>query len=180
MNVTNLWTEVTTVSARLNTLSNQRKIAEIPEIQSLANHLLGLIEQIRQSHAELNIAKGKATFADLVGTTQDFYGTDGNKFKIGDYVFEALQDDNDGYRSSLGDIVPAEGNFPSKAYCRVRVEEVNSGIQMKEADGGAGLFMDSGYALRDLKSGEVLAAFGTDNEDDYYPCFVFWEFTPKK
>jgi hypothetical protein len=177
-----LWNAIGNLSVQLSGMVKDRNIQVVQ--QQIAN-MSANIERIRQYVAEDNLSKGQARFVDLVGTTQDFYGTDGNKIKLGDYVFEVKEDDNDGYRSSLGEIVPAEGKFPSSAYCRVRIEEVNIRVKVKGEDRDKLMpsyqfYMDSGYVLRDVQSNEILTAFGTDNEDDYYPSFVFWGYDPIK
>jgi hypothetical protein len=108
------------------------------------------------------------TFRDFIDTVQDFYGVDGFKFKIGNYIFEAKEDDNDGYRSGLGDVVEVtSGTFSSQPLAKVKIEEVNSRIAINHFN------MDSGFVLMDVNTHQILVAFGTDNEDDYYPCYVF-------
>ena len=39
-----------------------------------------------------------------VGIVAYLYGVDGNSFKLDDCVFEAIEDESDGYRSCLEDI----------------------------------------------------------------------------
>lgn len=116
-------------------------------------------------------------FNKLINWTAGFYGIDGQKFKLGRYVFE-VTDNGDGYRSYLDEIKEVTenfGNFSPKCLAMVTVTKANP-IGLREQN--APIYnIDSGYRLIDEK-GHVWLTFGTDNENDYYPIFVF-EYTPK-
>lgn len=98
-----------------------------------------------------------------MGHEYDFYGVDCNAFCIGingkKIAFEAIEDPDDGYRSSLGNVVVSlEGKvFFSRPIARVSFEEL------------AGV----GWQLRDVTDDHVWLQFGTDSNDTYYPTFVF-------
>ena len=97
-----------------------------------------------------------------------FYGSNGNKFKLDDLVFEALEDPNDGYRSSLGAIVVRNDKsiFQRKPLAKVRMEilELN----------------DSYYhVLIDINTNHEWLRIGTGDIDDYYPYFVY-DYNPDK
>jgi len=97
----------------------------------------------------------------LVGQEFDFYGVDNNSFKLGDTVFEALEDEDDGYRSSLGSIEVKDPEgliFFQTVIARVRVENAPN---------------IDGHQLVDIDDGHVWLEIGTSDYDDYYPCFVF-------
>jgi hypothetical protein len=110
-------------------------------------------------------------FDTFVGKTVDLYGVDGNCFKIGiegnTLVFEALEDEDDGYRSCMGsvEIKNPEGLiFFDKPVARGTVRENESSIADLE-----------GYSIVDEDDHEWLV-FGTNYMDSYYPCFVFaWQ-----
>lgn len=119
-------------------------------------------------------------FNVLTGCRLDFYGAVDGKFKLGTQIWEAQQNDCDGWRSSLGQVVwlPDDRTiFEQEPLARVRVEEVSRDYwQRTEQD--AVVNVDSGYRLVDVEDGHVWLVFGTDREDDWYPCYVF-VFTPK-
>lgn len=99
----------------------------------------------------------------LVGKEFDFYGVDNLCFKLGDQIFEAVENEDDGYRSYLGSVeVRDRGDliFPRLSFARVRLEDQSD-------------YNFSGYAIVGVADGHVWLCFGTDNMDDYYPCFTF-------
>lgn len=105
---------------------------------------------------------------EMIGNVWPFYGVDGNTFKLGDAVFEAVEDPSDGYRSMMDrvDAVIGEGSiFFGSSIALVRVERID------ERD-----FV--GYQLVDAHDGHVWLKLGTDEYDDYYPCFTF-RYEPK-
>lgn len=108
------------------------------------------------------------TFEDLVGQTVSFFGVNCNCFKLGNQVFEAIEDEDNGYRSYLQSVEVAQGNivFPQHKLARVRVEEFCDG------------YFD-GYRLVGVTDGHEWLRFGTDNIDDYYPGFIFY-YQPKQ
>lgn len=105
-------------------------------------------------------------FKDIVGKRFGFYGVDGNRFKLGRWVFEALEDEEDGYRSHLKDI---ERRDHSDAIFFKRVLAVVKVIEFEETEG----YGDEGWRFVDVKDGHVWLEIGTNNVDDYYPCFYF-------
>lgn len=111
-------------------------------------------------------------FKDLIGTKQKFYGVDACAFKLGDYVFEAIEDESDGYRSYLGsiEITNKVCIFYQRPIAIVEVMEVE-----RFNEQGWGLF--TGFVL--CEEGYEWLVVGTDNNDDYYPCFMF-NYYPKE
>jgi hypothetical protein len=99
-----------------------------------------------------------------------FYGVDNNvmclqadRWESKKIAFEALEDENDGYRSMLEELreVPVENYiFFQTPIALVRVEEI------KDRDGFYG------WQLVDVKTQHVWLRFGTE-EDDCYPQFIF-------
>jgi len=112
-----------------------------------------------------------------------FYGVFNNMFKIDDLVMEALEDPNDGYRSSMGAVChykskdDVKTQFHKKPLARVELEAFNGALE----DLGLDSYDDNfdGYVLRDLDTNHIWLVFGTDHADDYYPCFKFW-YNPDK
>lgn len=96
-------------------------------------------------------------FEDLVGKSGILGAVDGFMFRIGDLTFEALEDENDGYRSALGEFRLVNNIRPT---FREKVTIRTDG--------------DYFYLINELEK-EVLKV-GTDYADDYYPHFRFlWE-----
>lgn len=107
------------------------------------------------------------SFEVLMDKEHKFYGVDNNCFKLGNQVFEVVENEDDGYRSFLGSI-EILGNwkemgliFPKYSFARVKLEESYEGYDFE------------GYHLIDTDDGHVWLRFGTENTSDYYPCFVF-------
>lgn len=108
-------------------------------------------------------------FDELVGQECDFYGVDTNQFKLDDTVWEAVEDESDGYRSML-DVVEQRadiGLFFHAPIARVRVEHIPDERPGEYSD------IDDVYYLRDVTDGHVWLRFGTTSVDDYYPAFTF-------
>ena len=111
----------------------------------------------------------KDPFAGVIGKEFAFYGVDNECFKLGDQVFEALEDEDDGYRSYLGsvEVVNREGLiFFNTPLATVMVEEVDDAHS-------------DGYQLVDVADGHVWLYFGTDHTDSWYPMFIF-RYQPRK
>ena len=104
---------------------------------------------------------------ELLGKKFGFYGVDNNCFKLGRKIYEAIENEDDGYRSYLDsvNIVNIDGIFFNKPLGYVEVKAIDTG------------YFD-GYIVEDVKDGHVWLRVGTDNADDYYPMFVF-EYQPK-
>lgn len=106
-------------------------------------------------------------FNDLIGEEVSFYGVDMNEFKLGDTVFEAIEDESDGYRSYLGSIEVKDSNdlfFPFPL-ATVKIEEFDDGYT-------------EGIKLVDVSDAHEWLIVGTSNYNDYYPYFVF-DYKPK-
>ena len=101
-------------------------------------------------------------FKLLEGKEFYFYGVNENKFKIDDLVFEALEDPNDGYRSSLGAIVVIGDTdiYHKRPLAKVKMVYDDSGDDLL-------------YKLIDVDIGYVWLTVGTGEFGDYYPYFIF-------
>jgi hypothetical protein len=102
--------------------------------------------------------------------TFKFYGVCGNCYKLNEIVWEALKDENDGYRSYLKSIEISEEK-EKYAFTFYPIAEVKV-IETKEEYGF------SGFCLIDINDGHVWLKIGTNYRDDYYPYFVF-NYEPK-
>jgi len=105
---------------------------------------------------------------ELTYKTGKFYGVCNNCFKIGSVVFEALEDENDGYRSSL------------KGVNVLTDEEVKSRdlIFFHESIAQVKIITDEdNLYLADTTTGHTWLRVGTDTTDSCYPMFRF-EYTP--
>jgi hypothetical protein len=105
-----------------------------------------------------------------VGLEADFYGVDCNSFKLDNCVFEAVEDESDGYRSMMSEVRMQDCTdnliFFKTPIARVRVED--------ESEGSYDHRGFDGYKLVDVKDGHVWLLFGTDDPTDYYPSFTFY------
>lgn len=122
-------------------------------------------------------------FEDLIGSTELFFGVDGNTFCLGSGIYEAVQDPDDGYRSYCEDIEMVQDAsklvFFKQPIARVRVEKYSvNGIRNTTGDS---LWFDNfrGWRLVDIDDGHEWLIFGTDNTEDYYPCALF-SYVPKE
>jgi hypothetical protein len=101
-------------------------------------------------------------------TEFEFYGVCGNRYKLDDTVWEAIEDPGDGYRSYLGSIelvMHGEDIFFPDPIATITVEKFD------EED-------SNGYRLIDIKDQHIWLEIGTANTNDYYPYFVF-RYEPK-
>jgi hypothetical protein len=105
------------------------------------------------------------TIDELVGKRFKFFGVDSNCFKIGSRIFEAIEDECDGYRSMLLTVCLADNTKPL-IFSQLPLDT----ITVKEDE------EYRGYKLVG-RNGHVWLRIGTYDYDDYYPCFRF-EYTP--
>ena len=106
------------------------------------------------------------------GKVYRFYGVDNNCFKLNNSVFEAVEDEDNGYRSYLDTVELSDKEnliFFDAPLALVTVQDIGEGE----------LGEDRGYRLVDAVDGHIWLQFYTDNTDDYYPCFRF-EYEPKE
>ncbi len=105
------------------------------------------------------------------GLEADFYGVDNECFKLEQFVFEAVEDPDDGYRSCMQEVRMKDDTegliFFTTPLARVRVTENSDSVDDFD-----------GYALVDVKDGHEWLVFGTSESSDYYPSFIFC-YTPK-
>lgn len=99
----------------------------------------------------------------------EFYGVCGNRYKLDETIWEAMEDENDGYRSCLGSIEivnPGTDDifFPDSLgkVCVKKYDENDT----------------EGWAIEDIATGHIWLVIGTNYSDSYYPSFRF-EYTPK-
>jgi len=104
-----------------------------------------------------------------IGVEADFYGVDCNCFKLNNCIFEAVENESDGYRSCMEEVRMNDDTkdliFFNTPLARIRVEDCLVG-QCDQTF--------NGYNLVDVNDGFIWLTFGTDNYDDYYPYFAFY------
>jgi hypothetical protein len=110
------------------------------------------------------------TFEELAEQKKvlDFYGMDNNFFKLDDQIYQAIENESDGYRSYLGEIKPisdeeADSNFIffQNAVDRVTIVDVSNETF-------------HGYEIVAIEDKHTWVRVGTDNVDDYYPMCIIW------
>ena len=86
------------------------------------------------------------------------------RFKLDGIVYVATEDPDDGYRSYLGEL---------------KIDEVDtknpfSGVEVLASYRDINKYNETSEIIDfiDTTTGEVVLSVGTDNSDDYYPCFV--------
>ena len=100
-----------------------------------------------------------------------FYGACHDYFRVGDTLFRAVEDEYDGYRSALDELLretvtdSAEGLF-NQPIAMVKVVRVDTDESF------------DGYHVIDADDGHRWLEAGTDYECDYYPVYVF-SYSPK-
>jgi hypothetical protein len=109
-------------------------------------------------------------FDSLIGTKHDFYGASENQFKLGSQIWEAKEDEENGYRSFLDavELVTSEAIFFNQPIAKVNVIKAPSYVDRYEFEG---------YQLVDEDS-HIWLTFGTQDPSDYYPSFIF-NYQPK-
>lgn len=98
-----------------------------------------------------------------------FYGVCLNKFKLDDVVWEAIEDESDGYRSLLETVKAVKEDdctFSREPFATVKVVKVDTDYF-------------EGYHLVDIDGGHVWLKVGTNTSDSYYPCFIVQYEIPK-
>lgn len=137
---------------------------------NMANNMANIFDD---SKAGYNI-QDLEMFSDSV---MRFYGVDNNRFKLEGFVFEAKEDESDGYRSFLGSI---KINPEEQSDRLIFFSQPIASIEIKWYDSGKcpGMPDFKGYQFEDYEDGHVWLRIGTDNINDYYPCFHF-EYLPK-
>jgi hypothetical protein len=164
---TNILSNLKESLARLEEIEEkaQKQIREVREAEEIAarlrkEYLEKLAEEEKREKERIEALRN-ASFG--VGVCIDFYGVDNNCFKLGDHVFEAEEDESDGYRSCLREVHEVT-NTGGLIFFQTPIAKV----VVQEARG-----IDEGFRLLDVLDNHVWLEFGTDNTDDYYPYFVF-------
>ena len=108
-------------------------------------------------------------------TLYSFYGVNGTEFKLGNIVFEAIEDEDDGYRSYLDSVpmVKSDSVFFKRPLINVYYDSYVQQYSKNEYQDYEG-----GFVLKD-ETGHVWLTVCTDHGDSYYPYFVF-EYTPRE
>ena len=120
--------------------------------------------------------------ATLTNRVLGLYGVDNNFFavRIGQtrHVFEVKEDESDGYRSALDDVVPVtdQAQLDKLVLPRRVIARVHCVPKPPSADDFGRV--DQIWQLIDVTDHYVWLEFGTENSNDYYPAFCF-RFTPK-
>ncbi len=97
-----------------------------------------------------------------------YYNSNLNTFQLDNTIYEVVEDPCDDYRSCLKDVLIISDTALER-YFLADVEVLN---------GFNSRYSNEGYTLID-DSGHIWLEFGTDNYDDYYPCFIY-NWNPKE
>jgi hypothetical protein len=88
-------------------------------------------------------------------------------FRMNTNVYMAMEDPNDGYRSSLGSVAELPNYFMKNVFHPVLVRGRYGSNNPTDYSDYSGV-----VEFVDLKTGEVVLEIGTDTSDDYYPSCV--------
>lgn len=88
-------------------------------------------------------------------------------FVLDDVCYTAVEDDNDGYRSAM-DKLFVSNYLPKQRFSVVVFAHMRENFSRERG------ILD----FYDVKNGKLVLSVGTDNTEDYYPCFVD-NFTPE-
>ncbi len=105
------------------------------------------------------------------GHPMPFHGVDNHQFKLGKHVFEAVEDESDGYRSMMNEVKEV-GEVSTSIFFGSPVDDVVIREAAENQEGAEMYGSFDGYELVGY-DGHVWLTFGTSNNDDYYPCFEF-------
>ena len=87
------------------------------------------------------------------------------RFRLDGTTYVAVEDPDDGYRSSMRELLVDENATMSNVFPPIEIEAV---YRDKYGDyNGADILI-----LVDVVTGKTVLEIGTDNTDDYYPFFV--------
>jgi hypothetical protein len=113
------------------------------------------------------------TFARLEEKARPYYGMCGNFIKIGADVFEAVEDEDDGYRSMLADLklVMNAKTIKEQIFSPLPLSYVTLNAVKTNEDRSGGGDGFEGYEVRDWFIEHVWAVLGTNKTDGYYPSF---------
>ncbi len=91
------------------------------------------------------------------------------RFRLDGIVYAAIEDPDDGYRSSMKELLVDDSATMKNTFPGITVV----GRHLTENNYGTCDILQ----LIDIKTGELVLEVGTDDSEDYYPCFVA-NFTP--
>lgn len=86
-----------------------------------------------------------------------------NEFRLGQIVFEVTENESDGYRSSMEELV---------------IKSLGLKKPSTKLDTVTLIVENYIYSLKSVLDNHIWLRFGTDNTDSYYPSFVF-DWTPR-
>jgi hypothetical protein len=93
------------------------------------------------------------------------------RFRLDGVVYTAVEDPDDGYRSSMSRLFVSPNDEMRNVFPPTRV-------LARKKDGGEYGGVNDTLQMIDLATGKVVLEVGTDNTDDYYPWFVAY-FEPR-
>lgn len=118
-----------------------------------------------------------AVWTDMVSDQlpRQFFGVDAECFKLDNDVFKAVENEDDGYRSSMDYVEPCSPE--GKIFFKSPVDTVKI-VEAPEKLDDRDYYKFEGWQLVSTADGHVWLTIGTDNAHDYYPCFTF-RYTPR-
>lgn len=101
------------------------------------------------------------------GDSSKYFGVENSatiNFVLDDTMYTVIEDPEDGYRSSMKEIIVSTGTIdnsfqPVAVFAVMRFSNYRNSCEILD--------------IYDLKSGKLILSAGTDRSDDYYPTFVY-------
>jgi hypothetical protein len=110
-------------------------------------------------------------FHNLIGLEGTYEGADEQElvFKFDNILWQAKEDDMDGYRSMLDYVVYADNSTQRKFISHKNLAKVVlESIDNTETGGHF-----AGYILKDITDDHIWLKIGTSYIDEWYPCVIF-------
>ena len=79
-------------------------------------------------------------------------------FVLDGIAYQAVEDPDDGYRSSLGHLLTTDASLVANRFDPIKV------VGSERSDTAV-------VEFRDLRNGKIILTIGTENDSDYYPWF---------
>ena len=116
-------------------------------------------------------------FHNLIGLEGTYEGADEQElvFKFDNILWQAKEDELDGYRSMLDYVVYADSDTKNKFIGHKNLANVILENIDDTEDGGN----FAGYVLKDTSDDHIWLRIGTNYIDEWYPCIVF-QHAPKE
>lgn len=118
------------------------------------------------------VGAGMMTFVPNLEIRHPFRNdASGVMFGLDDTVYIVFEDESDGYRSNAGPLLAFKGS-PYEISGSFYPEYIREAVLCSHRNQGEFGGEDDVLEVRSIETGKIIFCVGTENVDDYYPCFV--------